>query len=61
DDIVVVVMGATAGEVTVDVSSIGAAKVKDAYTGTVAAVTDGKATFTVTEANNGTLLIEAAE
>ena len=61
NDKVVVVMGATAGEVTVDVSSIGAAKVKDAYTGTVAAVTDGKATFNVTDANNGTLLIEAAE
>ena len=61
DDKVVVVMGAAAGEVTVDVSSIGSAKVKDAYTGTVVAVTDGKATFTVTEANNGTLLIEAAE
>ena len=61
DDKVVVVMGATAGEVTVDVSSIGAAKVKDFYTGTVVGVTDGKATFTVTDANNGTLLIEAAE
>jgi hypothetical protein len=35
--------------------------VKDAYTGTVAAVTNGKATFNVTDANNGTLLIEAAE
>ena len=62
DDKVVVVMGATAGNVIIDVSSIGAAKVKDAYTGAVAAVTaDGKATFTVTDANNGTLLIEAAE
>ena len=61
DDKVVVVMGATAGDVTVDVSSIGTTQVKDAYTGTVAAVTKGKATFNVTDANNGTLLIEAAE
>ena len=61
DDKVVVVMGATAGEVTVDVSSIGAAKVKDFYTDTVVDVVNGKATFTVTDANNGTLLIEAAE
>ena len=61
DDKVVVVMGAAAGDVTVDVSSIGTTQVKDAYTGTVVAVTNGKATFTVTDANNGTLLIEAAE
>ena len=61
NDKVVVVMGATAGEVTVDVSSIGSAKVKDFYTDTVVDVVNGKATFTVTEANNGTLLIEAAE
>ena len=61
DDKVVVVMGATAGDVTVDVSSIGTAMVKDAYTGTIVAVTNGKATFTVTDASNGTLLIEAAE
>ena len=61
DDKIVVVMGAAAGEVTVDVSSIGAAKVKDFYTGTVVDVADGKATFTVTDASNGTLLIEAAE
>ena len=54
-------MGAAAGEVTVDVSSIGSAKVKDFYTDTVVDVTDEKATFTVTDANNGTLLIEAAE
>ena len=61
DDKIVVVMGAAAGEVTVDVSSIGAKKVKDFYTGTVVDVADGKATFTVTDASNGTLLIEAAE
>ena len=61
DDKIVVVMGAAAGEVTVDVSSIGSAKVKDFYTDTVVDVTDGKATFNVTDANNGTLLIEAAE
>ena len=61
NDKVVVVMGAAAGEVTVDVSSIGAKKVKDFYTGTVVDVADGKATFTVTDASNGTLLIEAAE
>ena len=61
DDKVVVVMGATAGEVTVDVSSIGTAKVKDFYTDTVVDVVNGKATFTVTEANNGTLLIEVAK
>jgi proline racemase len=54
-------MGATAGDVTVDVSSIGTAMVKDAYTGTVVAVTNGKATFNVTDANNGTLLIEAVK
>ena len=59
DDKVVVVMGATAGDVTVDVSSIGTAQVRDAYTGTVVTVSGGKATFTVTDANNGTLLIEA--
>ena len=61
NDKVVVVMGATAGDVIVDVSSIGTAKVKDFYTDTVVDVVNGKATFTVTEANNGTLLIEAAE
>ena len=59
DDKVVVVMGAVAGDVTVDVSSIGTTQVKDAYTGTVVTVSGGKATFTVTDANNGTLLIEA--
>ena len=59
DDKVVVVMGAVAGDVTVDVSSIGTAQVRDAYTGTVVTVSDGKATFNVTDANNGTLLIEA--
>ena len=59
DDKVVVVMGAEAGDVTVDVSSIGTAQVRDAYTGTVVTVSGGKATFTVTDANNGTLLIEA--
>ena len=59
DDKVVVVMGATAGDVTVDVSSIGTAQVRDAYTGTVVTVSGGKATFNVTDANNGTLLIEA--
>ena len=61
DDKVVVVMGATAGDVTVDVSSIGTAKVKDAYTGRVVTVSGGKATFNVTDANNGTLLIEAVK
>ena len=61
NDKVVVVMGATAGDVTVDVSSIGSAKVKDFYTDTVVDVVNGKATFNVTDANNGTLLIEAAE
>ena len=59
DDKVVVVMGAVAGDVTVDVSSIGTAQVRDAYTGTVVTVSGGKATFNVTDANNGTLLIEA--
>ena len=59
DDKVVVVMGATAGNVTVDVSSIGTAQVRDAYTGTVVTVSGGKATFNVTDENNGTLLIEA--
>ena len=59
DDKVVVVIGAVAGDVTVDVSSIGTTQVKDAYTGTVVTVSGGKATFTVTDANNGTLLIEA--
>ena len=59
DDKVVVVMGAEAGDVTVDVSSIGTAQVRDAYTGTVVTVSGGKATFNVTDANNGTLLIEA--
>ena len=59
DDKVVVVMGATAGNVTVNVSSIGTAQVRDAYTDTVVTVSGGKATFTVTDANNGTLLIEA--
>ena len=59
DDKVVVVMGAVAGEITVDVSSIGTAQVRDAYTDTVVTVSGGKATFTVTDANNGTLLIEA--
>ena len=61
NDKVVVVMGATAGDVTVDVSSIGSAKVKDFYTDTVVDVVNGKATFTVTDANNGTLLIEVAK
>ncbi|MEE1291099.1 MAG: hypothetical protein UHW86_08720, partial [Spirochaetota bacterium] len=61
DDKVVVVMGAAAGDVTVDVSSIGTAMVKDAYTGTVVTVSGGKATFNVTDANNGTLLIEAVK
>ena len=59
DDKVVVVMGAEAGDVTVDVSSIGTAQVRDAYTGTVVTVSGGKATFNITDANNGTLLIEA--
>ena len=58
DDKVVVVLGAS-GSVTVDVSSIGAAKVKDAYTGTTADVSNGKAIFTV--GTNGVLLIESAE
>ena len=61
NDKVVVVLGAAAGEVTVDVSSIGASKVKDFYSGAVVDVSGGKATFTVTDTNNGTLLIEAAE
>lgn len=61
DDKVVVVLGAAEGTVTVDVSSIGTAKVKDFYTGTTVDVTDGKATFTITDKNNGTLLIEAAQ
>ena len=61
DDKVIVILGLLNGEVTVDVSSIGAAKVKDFYTGTVVDVADGKATFNVTDDNNGTLLIEAAE
>lgn len=61
NDKVVVVLGATGDEVTVDVSSIGAARVKDFYTGTTVDVTDGKATFTITDKNNGTLLIEAAQ
>lgn len=61
NDKVVVVLGAAEGEVTVDVSSIGAAKVKDFYTGEPADVTNGKATFMITDKNNGTLLIEAAQ
>ena len=56
NDKVVVVLGAAAGEVTVDVSSIGASKVKDFYSGAVVDVSGGKATFTVTDTNNGTLL-----
>lgn len=60
DDKVVVVLGANAGNLEVDVSSIGATKVKDAYSNRNAVdVTDGKATFTVGE--NGILLIEKAE
>lgn len=61
DDKVVVVLGAAAGEVTVDVSSIGTSKVKDFYSDAVVDVTDGKATFTVTAENNGTLLIEGVK
>lgn len=61
DDKVVVVLGAAAGEVTVDVSSIGTSKVKDFYSNAVADVTNGKATFTVTAENNGTLLIEGVK
>ena len=61
NDKVIVILGLLNGDITVDVSSIGSAKVKDFYTDTVVDVTDGKATFTVTDANNGTLLIEAAE
>ena len=59
EDKVIVILGLINGEITVDVSSIGTAQVRDAYTGTVVTVSDGKATFTVTDANNGTLLIEA--
>ena len=61
DDKVIVILGLLNGDITVDVSSIGAAKVKDFYTDTVVDVVNGKATFNVTDANNGTLLIEAAE
>ena len=59
DDKVIVILGLINGDVIVDVSSIGTAQVRDAYTGTVVTVSGGKATFTVTDANNGTLLIEA--
>ncbi|MBP5706006.1 MAG: hypothetical protein J6W76_01885, partial [Spirochaetales bacterium] len=58
DDKVIVVLGAS-GSVEVDVSSIGASSVKDYYTGTTVAVTNGKATFTAD--SNGVILIEAAE
>jgi alpha-amylase len=57
-DKVIVVLGAS-GSVEVDVSTIGATKVKDAYTGNVVNVTNGKATFTAD--SNGVILIEAAE
>ncbi|MBR3731597.1 MAG: hypothetical protein IKN25_03010, partial [Spirochaetales bacterium] len=57
-DKVIVVLGAS-GSVEVDVSAIGATKVKDAYTGNVVDVADGKATFTAD--SNGVILIEAAE
>lgn len=60
-DKVVVVLDATAGEVTVDVSSIGTSQVKDFYSDEIVNVSGGKATFTVTAANNGTLLIEAVK
>lgn len=56
NDKVVVVLGANGGSLEVDVSSIGASKVKDAYTGAEADVTNGKATFNVDAA--GVLLIE---
>ena len=59
DDKVIVILGLLNGDITVDVSSIGSAKVKDFYTDTVVDVVNGKATFNVTDANNGTLLIEA--
>ena len=59
EDKVIVILGLINGEITVDVSSIGTAQVRDAYTGTVVTVSGGKATFNVTDANNGTLLIEA--
>ncbi|MBQ2125881.1 MAG: hypothetical protein II196_08835, partial [Spirochaetales bacterium] len=61
DDKVIVILGLLNGDITVDVSSIGSAKVKDFYTDTVVDVVNRKATFNVTDANNGTLLIEAAE
>ena len=61
NDKVIVVLGATAGEVTVDVSSIGTSQVKDFYSDEIVDVSGGKATFTVTAANNGTLLIEAVK
>ena len=58
DDKVIIVLGAS-GSVEVDVSAIGATKVKDAYTGNVVDVADGKVTFTAD--SNGVILIEVAE
>lgn len=58
-DKVVVVLGATTGTLEVDVSSIGASSVKDAYAGSTVSVTDGKASFSV--GSSGVLLIEAAD
>ena len=56
NDKVVVVLGSGEGSLEIDVSSIGAGKVKDAYSGQEADVTNGKATFNVDAA--GVLLIE---
>lgn len=59
-DKVVVVLGASEGDVTVDVSAIGTTnKVRDAYSGVSVDVNSNQATFTVDA--NGTLLIEAVK